>query len=273
MTTLEALLSRALLVPDRAAPREAVPLPEPAVGGQAPVTPGQTPDSSAAAAEDLRALCETLVHHTPAADVSVFVTDQVPDPRSALVLACVLQLTDTDDGARFWWQYAAGAGHSAAAYCLYLHHLALGETHTARWWHTQTDGAETSAHQETTTIRWGDSPFVLRHEEQASIGTIVRVLKNLARHISRPRSAVVAELMDYMPTAVAIGYLREPESELPLPGPTFARKIQDLLDAAAGKPDDLVRPRTGPARQRNTSPSDPSACQAALEDWTPQSAG
>ncbi|MDL5206514.1 hypothetical protein [Streptomyces sp. ALI-76-A] len=30
-------------------------------------------------------------------------TDQVPDPCSALVLACILQLTGTDEGARFWW--------------------------------------------------------------------------------------------------------------------------------------------------------------------------
>ncbi|GHB72103.1 hypothetical protein GCM10010377_73370 [Streptomyces viridiviolaceus] len=51
------------------------------------------------------------------------------------VLACILQLTDTDEGARFWWQYAAGAGQAAAAYCVYLHHLALGERNTAEWWH------------------------------------------------------------------------------------------------------------------------------------------
>ncbi|MET9483288.1 hypothetical protein [Streptomyces sp. NPDC006638] len=94
------------------------------------------PDAEASeAAADLRALCETLVSHTQAAEVDDFVTEQVPDPRSALALACVLQLTDTDEGARFWWQYAAGAGQAAAAYCLYLHHLALGEDVTARWWH------------------------------------------------------------------------------------------------------------------------------------------
>lgn len=56
-----------------------------------------------------------------------------------MVLACVLQLTDTDDGARFWWQYAVGAGQAAAAYCLYLHHLSLGEDDTAQWWHRRTD--------------------------------------------------------------------------------------------------------------------------------------
>ncbi|MGA5121304.1 hypothetical protein [Streptomyces pseudogriseolus] len=92
---------------DTAQPRDANPAVRPVITG------GQTPNTAAAA--DLRALCETVVRHTPATAVAAFITDQVPEPRSALVLACVLQLTDTDDGARFWWQYAAGAGQPAAA--------------------------------------------------------------------------------------------------------------------------------------------------------------
>ncbi|MFE5513844.1 hypothetical protein ACFQ9J_25255 [Streptomyces sp. NPDC056529] len=237
MTTLDDILSRALLVHDRAVPHDTCPPRDPEPATQIPVTPGRPPASSQSAAEDLRALCETLVRHTPATAVSAFVTDQVPEPSSALVLACVLQLTDTDDGARFWWQYAAGAGQPGAAYCLYLHHLALGETHTAHWWHTQTDENKPSTRQVNTTVHCNDVPVVLRHEDKASTGTIVRVLRALAQHITRPRSAVVTELMNYMPTAVAVGYLREPESELPLPGPTFAHKIQALLDAAANRPD------------------------------------
>lgn len=94
------------------------------------------PDAGASEAAGLRALCESLLPHTRAADVEDLVTEQVPEPRSAL--ACVLQMTDTDDGAHFWRQYATGAGQ-AAAYYLYLHHLALGEDVTARWWHRQTD--------------------------------------------------------------------------------------------------------------------------------------
>ncbi|WP_445283542.1 hypothetical protein [Streptomyces sp. DSM 118148] len=54
----------------------------------------------------------------------------------------MLQLTDTADGARFWWQYAAGAGQPGAAYWLYLHHLAAGEDTTASWWHQQTDNVQ-----------------------------------------------------------------------------------------------------------------------------------
>ncbi|MFD0381542.1 hypothetical protein ACFQ2B_01085 [Streptomyces stramineus] len=65
--------------------------------------------------------------------------------------------------------------------------------------------------------------------------------------------------MDYMPTAVAVGYLREPESELPLPGPDFARKIRALLDTAADRPDapsDLpARPHTRQGLRRDASRS------------------
>ncbi|MGW6739362.1 hypothetical protein ACWGDX_01240 [Streptomyces sp. NPDC055025] len=262
MTRLENILSRALLVPNRPVPRETVPPREADPAILSAVTPGRVSGASAAAAEDLRALCETLVRHTPTAAVSAFVTDQLPEPRSALVLACVLQLTDTDDGARFWWQYAAGAGQPAAAYCLYLHHLSLGETHTARWWHTQTNEVQTDkAKPHTphvrTSIYWDNDlsdPLVLHHED-TTITTILRVLRRLARHVSRPRSALVAELMTYMPTAVAIGYLREPESELPLPGPGFARKIRALLGASAERPDGPsglpARPDSRPARRRD----------------------
>lgn len=42
---------------------------------------GDTSTEPNAAAEDLRALCETVVTHTPAADVADFVTEQVPQPR------------------------------------------------------------------------------------------------------------------------------------------------------------------------------------------------
>ncbi|MFI8875820.1 helix-turn-helix domain-containing protein [Streptomyces sp. NPDC055243] len=39
----------------------------------------------------------------------------------------------------FYTHRNAGAGQPAAAYCLYLHHLALGEDDIAQWWHRQTE--------------------------------------------------------------------------------------------------------------------------------------
>ncbi|MFE7497685.1 hypothetical protein ACFU6O_01145 [Streptomyces albidoflavus] len=255
MTPLEDLLSQALLVRDRTVPRDIIPLdPDPALRTQgAPVNGDAAFDGSPhPAAEDLRALCETLVTHTPASTVTGFLTDQLPEPRSALILACVLQLADTDDAARFWWQYAAGAGQSAAAYCLYLHHLSLGETDTARWWHSQTDTTTSPA-----------SPVVPDHGERldvASTPTMLRVLHHLARHTTRRHSAAVTRLMTYMPTAVATGYLREPDMELPLPGPDFARTVRALLTAArthssssTGAVRPLLRTRKTPAEDNGAT--------------------
>ncbi|WP_318205472.1 hypothetical protein [Streptomyces sp. SCL15-4] len=51
------------------------------------------------------------------------------------VFACSLHLADHPESARFWWQFAAGAGHGVAAYCLYLQHLMSGELGEAdHWW-------------------------------------------------------------------------------------------------------------------------------------------
>jgi hypothetical protein len=94
--------------------------------------------------------CAKRSCRTPPGTVAMFVTDQVPEPRAALVLACVLQLTD--EGARFWWQYAADGGQ-AAAYCLDLHHLALGERDTAAFWHRQTDDVQAPPQHDRVAVR------------------------------------------------------------------------------------------------------------------------
>ncbi|MET8420676.1 hypothetical protein ABZV41_34805 [Streptomyces sp. NPDC005098] len=245
MTQIEEVLSRALLVRDRTVPRDIVPpsttpSPDQVCTGDAPVKNR----ASTAAAEDLRALCETLVTHTPADDVADFVTEQLPEPRSAMILACVLQLTDTDDGARFWWQYAAGAGQAAAAYCLYLHHLALGEKDAADWWHQQTDDVhDPDQPPQPTELSWHTAG---RQITNASFTTKLRILRHLAKYTNRPQSAAVTELMAYIPTAVAAGYLRQPEMDLPMPGPDFAHRISTLLGIATDRP---AIPGTLPARR------------------------
>ncbi|MFD3798420.1 hypothetical protein [Streptomyces californicus] len=268
MTPLEELLSQARLVRDRVVPRDIVPT------TPAPDTepaPGPDPDALARdphpadapvhpAAKDLRALCATLVTHTPATTVAHFLTDQLPEPRSALILACVLQLTDTEDAARFWWQYAAGAGQAAAAYCLHLHHLARGEEDTARFWHDQMDHTPPPS-----------SALVPDHGERldtAPAATMLRVLHHLSRdRAPRPSSATVTSLMTYMPTATAVGYLREPDMELPLPGPDFARTIRTLLTASP-RPADPADTRPRP-RRRTPRPSALSREPAHAEDREP----
>ncbi|MER7898888.1 hypothetical protein ABTX62_22945 [Streptomyces sp. NPDC096046] len=245
MTRIDDLLSRALLVRERTVPRDIVPTP--ATRTPPPGDPAHTSTPNGAA-EDLRSLCQTLVTHTPPTQIADFVTDQVPEPRSALVLACVLQLTDTDEGARFWWQYAAGAGQAAAAYCLYLHHLALGEEDTADWWHRQTDDVQPAPESATPaeepdagcTRDWHPANHRIT---STSTTTILRILRHLSKQTVRSQSTAVTNLMAYIPGVVTAGYLSEPDTELPLPGPGFAHRINALLTTA-----DPLRSRTAPTR-------------------------
>ncbi|MHB9864595.1 hypothetical protein [Streptomyces sp. YIM S03343] len=74
-------------------------------------------------------------------------TEDRMDVDGALVYGCLLHLTGHPESAQFWWQLAAGAGSRAAAYCLHLQHLAVGESKRARhWFHQLTHSmAETAA--------------------------------------------------------------------------------------------------------------------------------
>lgn len=59
------------------------------------------------------------------------------DIEGVQVFACMLYLAHHPESARFWWRFAAGAGNSGAAYCLYLDHLSLGDDRDARFWKRQ----------------------------------------------------------------------------------------------------------------------------------------
>ncbi|MEU9186253.1 hypothetical protein AB0D14_17235 [Streptomyces sp. NPDC048484] len=96
---------------------------------------------AAQAGRHLSVVCRWVLNTPDAAD---HVDRLAQDPRrtpedhldvdGSLVFACLLYLTDHPESAQFWWQLAAGAGHRAAAYCLHLHHLALGERREAQHW-------------------------------------------------------------------------------------------------------------------------------------------
>ncbi|MGN5632744.1 hypothetical protein AAIO99_11875, partial [Streptomyces sp. AC154] len=105
-----------------------------------PAVPVPEEPTEQEAAQNLQTLCETVVtRNTALSTLDTFLTPQLPEPPGARVLGCILQLAESEENARFWWQYAAGAGDPAASYCLYLHHLALGEHGEARWWYEQTE--------------------------------------------------------------------------------------------------------------------------------------
>ncbi|MFJ4152782.1 hypothetical protein ACIP10_35135 [Streptomyces galbus] len=99
------------------------------------------------AGQRLSVVCRWILNKPDAADhvdrlaqAEKIEDEQQLDVDGALVFACLLYLTDHRESAQFWWQLAAGAGHRAAAYCLHLHHLSLGEIREARHWlHEVTD--------------------------------------------------------------------------------------------------------------------------------------
>ncbi|MFF4352445.1 hypothetical protein [Streptomyces sp. NPDC001530] len=160
--------------------------------------------------------------HRALASLRHFVARSLPEPSGARVLGCILQLAEREDSARFWWQYAAGAGDSPAIYCLYLHHMAHGEQGEAEWWHTQAEAS--SAHDE-------------EPAGQQELVTTLRVLRSLKTADDTSdlvtRTALVSAVLDYVPAAVA--YVDD-DLDLPLPDPDFTERITSLTTTPAPAP-------------------------------------
>lgn len=232
MTSISELLTRALLLDEPSAPRDVVPhtdaRDEEELWGDF-ARPCRVVASSTAG-RDLHTLCETIVSYTAVSSLKEFVTEKLPEPRGARVVGCVLQLTGVEDGARFWWQYAAGGGDTAAAYCLYLHHLSLGETDVAAWWREQAYiGAQPDDAEQLLLLLPPKEPD---GKYDWSTRTVLHVLGKLLHQTDRPRNEAVDAVMDYIPGAVAVGYVEHPDFELPLPRWDFAEQIALLLAAA-----------------------------------------
>lgn len=169
------------------------------------------------AEEDLRGLCHVLISQPDALHaMSTFISARVLEPAGARILACVLHLADREGSARFWWQYAAGADDVAATYCLYLHHMALGETEEADWWHDQVSpvlgrrlGSDNPA----------DNPadrYVL------ALGWTT-CLQIVARH--RAFTDATNAALAYVRTAVRFV---DDDIDLPLPDAGFAARIEEI---------------------------------------------
>ncbi len=191
------------------------------------------------AAQNLRNLCAAVVTDTAALPaLRTFLTPRLPEPPGARVLGCILQLAEAEENARFWWQYAAGAGDPAASYCLYLHHRALGEHAPARWWHEQTEllqntpstdhlptRGEASAAEPATVPRAVTNALNDVSTTDASLlPTALRILGAL-RTGPAPVPATVGAVIDYAPAAV--GYVDD--FDLPLTDPDFTDHIRTLI--------------------------------------------
>lgn len=267
---IEELLSRALLLEEPLVPRDIVPSVEadtPASLDTVPLWSERAPLSrhraGHAAAHDLQTLCETVVTRTVATSLQEFVTELLPEPSGARVLGCILHLTNVEDGARSWWQYAAGAGDDTASYCLYLHHLSLGETDLAAWWREQTDVNTQPATQTLTLSCDTEQPKEFVFTFDSSTPTVLRLLGRLLARADRPRTEVFDAVLDYVPDAVTIGYLSNPDIEIPLAMADFADHIGGILAATSAA--------HGPGQQRRsgTSPKLPGRHQHARANPSP----
>ncbi|MEU4356179.1 hypothetical protein [Streptomyces virginiae] len=211
------------------------------------------------AARYLLTLCETVVARTAAEALQDFLTDKIPGPPGARVLGCILQLADAADSARFWWQYAAGAGDDAASYCLYLHHLALGETDAAAWWRHQTQ-VDTDPAPETTPL---SSDRGRIRNLDSSTTTVLRVLGKLHHEAAHPRTELTDAMIDYVPAAVAVGQLGNPDIDIPVPADDFAGNITIILAVTSSllgaRTPAQGEPCTTPRLSRRIRPTKPTA--------------
>lgn len=96
------------------------------------------PLDSERAGRDLKAACLASVCGRGARErLDAFAAGGHADLPGAVVFGCLLHLAGLREGARFWWQFAAGSGRARtthAAYCLFLDHSRRGEHHDARVW-------------------------------------------------------------------------------------------------------------------------------------------
>ncbi|MEU2732554.1 hypothetical protein ABZ650_33070 [Streptomyces griseoviridis] len=96
---------------------------------------GQHPVRLKRADLSLRSFCRALLRNNDVSTQLARIADSLVDPQGALYFGCLLNLARKYDGALWWWQFAAGAGDPASAYCLYLFHTRRGDLRDARhWW-------------------------------------------------------------------------------------------------------------------------------------------
>ncbi|MFE5039166.1 hypothetical protein [Streptomyces sp. NPDC056683] len=235
MTLIDDLLAQSRLLPDPQVPADVIPYDDtayPAFTDDGMLLWDGDADDIAddVAAQSLAALCEAVLTHCTPDQLADFLTDQLPQPRAAWILGCALQLAGADDGARFWWQYAAGAGDEAPSYCLYLLHLARGDIHAASLWQAQAGPHTPDADL------YEDAPAYRMMTADTSMPTVLRILSRLTRTGPRRPTETASAVIDFVATAVAIGYDIHPDLEIPVPGPNFAEHLEIIIAATTPTP-------------------------------------
>lgn len=203
-------------------------------------------DRTRDAAGDLRALCETIARTSLDSLSHTFLTHTVPgEPDTARVLGCLLQLGHVPDAARFWWQFAAGAGDHTAAYCLALQHRSLGEEAAAAHWLKQIP--ELTKSEQPARTPPGQLAVI---GQPASLPTTLRILNRLKpdRRL-RTRQPLIAAVMDYV---VSTFKFVDDDVELPVTGPEFLSRIRALTAPGALLPAHTSPPDASPLPARSS---------------------
>ncbi|MET8826386.1 hypothetical protein ABZX40_30075 [Streptomyces sp. NPDC004610] len=286
MTAIDQLLARARLrprpqIPDDPHPYDTAPYPDddlappvrpvpvthpPSNAGPGPghgrtaETPRRrtAPTGDTSRSQELLVLCTTALD-TVRSDTLDFLTDQMPDLHSAWLLGCALHIAGIEDGARFWWQYAAGDGHPPACHTLSLYHSSRGETHAADFYHRQArqNTEATEPGTDALTVVGTSPPECVSFD--ASLPTVLRTLSRLTTAFgSRPMRHSINALTHYVAENATRHYARHPGVEIPVPEPHFAEQVEWLLTATLPWPcRNHPRPTAPPlARRAGTSSGD-----------------
>lgn len=132
-------------------------------------------------------LAATLVLHQRAAadQLSGMTTQEYLDPGSALVLACLMQLSGRHLAARFWLTFAAGGGDPEAAYCLCLAHRAAAEFQDADHWR-----------REAARLRRENTPSAMRHSRVGAPPQLARELRSLLAQCHRGKNPRLSKSLE-----------------------------------------------------------------------------
>ncbi|MER6299075.1 hypothetical protein ABT247_05795 [Kitasatospora sp. NPDC001539] len=128
-------------------------------------------------------------------------------PEGAEVFGALLYATGNEEGAEFWWRFAAGSGSGTAAYCLHLHHLRLGETDDADYWRAWSEQLAAAGHPPGPQPPPGARPLL---PEDVRRDVLSRVHRGLAPRLPPALVAVI----DRLPVQ---GGEDEDEQEVPSP--------------------------------------------------------
>lgn len=165
------------------------------------------------------------------AQLESFITGDHTDLAGATVFGCLLHLAGLREGARFWWQFAAGSGSARtapAAYCLFLDHSRRGEHHDARHWARELGrrGFRPGGRRDLREVRLCAQAAVLRYLDQLDDPDLGPV------PLPRPGLSTVLSAFRPPPVTTAVAGVAEPAGT-PRPG-TGPLRHPALTAAARG---------------------------------------